>query len=109
MDPEQGLIRHRIEITVEFLVILVLQICGLAGPQRCGVVDLIVRISVLHLTVFPLLFLAEDDRNGQEMTVLLQQTFELVFLQEFLAVLSKMHDDIGSAISLFHLFQGEFR
>ena len=37
--PEEGLVAHGVELAVEFLVILVLELCGFACPQRGGVVD----------------------------------------------------------------------
>ena len=43
------------------------------------------------------------------MAVLLQQSFEFLFLQEFLAVLREMHDDIRATVLLVDFLEREFR
>ena len=59
-----------------------------------------VFIGILHLTVFPLLFLAEYHGHGHELAVFIEQFFNLVLLQEFLAVVIYMEHDVGTAVSL---------
>ena len=69
---------------------------------------MIVLVGILHLAVFPLLLLTENDRYGQEVTVLLQQTFEFVFLEEFLTIIGEMHDDVGTSILAAVVLECEF-
>ena len=73
VDPEEGLL-HRlwVELMVEGDVVLLGQFAGLLGPGGVDVVDLIVLVGVHVGAVLPLLLLAEDDGDGEELAVLIE-------------------------------------
>ena len=72
VNPEHRLIAHRVEGTVETLVVLVLQVGRCLGPQRLHIIYNIILGGIHHLLLVgrPLLFLAEGNRNSHELTVL---------------------------------------
>ena len=70
---EQRLFSHRVERPVELLVVLVGQVCRLAGPQRLNLVDHIVLVCVNIFAVLPLLLLSEENRHRHELTILVQK------------------------------------
>ena len=72
MDPEKRLLAHRVELLIEFLVILVFQLRRLAHPCGRGVVDDVVGIRIYVFAILPLLLFAESDLDRQEAAVLLQ-------------------------------------
>ena len=110
VDPEEGLVCHGVELTVEFLVVLILQFIGFVCPQWLCVVNDIVLFCFLHLFFLfvPFAFLAKGDSNGQEVTVFLEQGFYLVFFQELLAILADVHYDVGTSVFFLYFFQCEF-
>ena len=57
---------------VELYVVLILELAGLLRPGRVGVVDLVILLGIYVGTVLPLLLLAEDDGDGEELAVLVQ-------------------------------------
>ena len=100
VDPEQRLVAHGVEGAVERLVVLVLQRAWGLGPQGLYIIDDIVLVLVDHLFLFaaPLLFLAEGHRYSHELAVFLEQTFELVLVEELLAVVVDIEDDIRTTV-----------
>ena len=109
VNPKQRLVSHGEEVTVELLVVLVLQFTGLLNPQRLYIIYNIVLFCIHLLAVLPFCFLAECNGYGQEVAVLTQQVFYLVLLQKLLAVVVDVHNDAGSTVFLFHFLQGERR
>ena len=81
VNPEQGLVGYGVELAVELLVVLVLQVGRLLRPQGLSVVNHVVLLRLLLLAVLPFSLLAEDDGDGQETAVLLQQCLQFVFLE----------------------------
>ena len=109
VDPEEGLVGHRVEIAVELLVVFVLQFAGFLCPKRGGVVDDVVLGSIHLLAIFPFFLLTESHGDRKEAAILLQQGGDTAFLEEFLAVIVDVEDDVRAAVSLVCLFQGELR
>ena len=73
MDPEEWLFEGlRIELMVELYVVLILELARLLRPGRVSIVDLVVLLGIYVGTVLPLLLLAEDDGDGEELAVLVQ-------------------------------------
>ena len=109
MNPEQRFVGHRIQVTVELLVVFILQLTGLLRPDRTGIIDNIVLFRFNLLAVFPFLFLAECNRNRQEAAIFGQQAMNTRFFQKFLTVVIDIQDDIRSTVCLFSLFQSKLR
>ena len=107
--PEERFLRHGIQVAVEFLVILVGQLRGLAHPRRLGVVDDVVLVGVDILAVFPLLLLAESDLYRKKAAILLQQSANLILVQEVLVLVVDIQDDIGTPVVLGRLLQRVLR
>ena len=103
MNPEEGLVRHGIEFAIERLVVLLLEVLRLLGPERIGVVDDVVLVGVLLLAVLPFGLFAKDNIDGKETAIFLQQVADAVFLQEFLGFVVNMEDDVGTAVGLLAL------
>ena len=57
---------------VELYVVLILELARLLRPGRVSVVNLVVFLGIYVGTVLPLLLLAEDDGDGEELAVLVQ-------------------------------------
>ena len=76
MYPEQGLVLHGIEFTVEIPVVLILELARCLGPQGFNVVDDVVLVRIDLLTVLPLLFLAACYLYRQETAVFLEQCLD---------------------------------
>ena len=93
-------------MAVEGLVVFVLEVGRLAGPQWLHVVDDVVLVSVHLLSVLPFGLFAKGYRNGQEVAVLAQQAFHLVLFEEFCAVVVDVHDDVRASFCLVGLFHG---
>ena len=108
MDPEQGIVLHRLDGVVELQVVLVLEVGRHARPQGLHVVDDLVLVGILVLAVFPLLLLAEDDGHGQEAAILLQQALDAGGLEKFLLIAVEGEDDVGTALGLVTLFHLKF-
>ena len=85
---------------VELQVVLVLEVSGHARPQGFHVVDDLVLVGILIFTVLPFLFLTEDDGHGQEAAILLQQTLDACWLEEFFLIVIEGEDDIGASFGL---------
>ena len=100
VDPEQRLVAHRVERAVERLVVLVLQCRRGFRPQRLHIIDDVVLGGVHHLLLVaaPFLLLAEGDGHGHELAVLLEQALELVLVEELLAVVVDVEDDVGAVL-----------
>ena len=109
VDPEERLVGHRVELAVERLVVLILQLRGLAHPSGLGVVDDVVLVGVDILAVLPLLLLAEGDGDGQVAAVFLEQRGDLVLFEEILVVVVDVEDDVRAAVVLLRLGHFVFR
>ena len=109
VNPEQGLVGHRVEVAVERAVVLVLQFAGCARPEGVGVVDDVVLVGLHLLALLPLLLLAEGDGDGEEAAVFAQQPFEAALLKEFLAVVVDVQHDVGAALGAVGLRQRKLR
>ena len=109
VNPEQRFVLHGIKRAIELLVVLVLQRRWRLCPERLHVVDDVVFVGVLHLAVFPFLLLAEDNRYRQELTVLLQELFNLVLLKKLLAVVVDVENDVRTAVVARCILDGELR
>ena len=107
VNPEERFVGHREEVTVELLVVLVLQVGGLLCPKRLYIVYYIVFVGIHLLAVLPFSLLAKSNGNGQEVAVLAQEAFYLVLLEELLAVVVDVHHDVCAALCLLHFFQRE--
>ena len=57
---------------VELYVVLILELARLLRPGRVSIVDLVILLGIYVGTVLPLLLLAEDDGDGEELAVLVQ-------------------------------------
>ena len=100
VDIEQRVVRHRIELTIELLVILVLQVGGLACPSRRRVVDHVQLARLDLLAILPLLLLAECDRDREELAIFVQQFRNLMILKEFLVLVIDMQNNIRTTVRL---------
>ena len=105
MNPEEGLIVHGIERAIELLVVLVLQLAWGSGPERLHVVDDIVLGSLHLLAVLPLGLLAKGYGHSQELAVFVEQRLDAGLLQEFLAVVVDVEDDVRTTVFLLCFFQ----
>ena len=107
---EKRLLLHRIEFPVELLVVLLLQVRRLAGPDRVDVVDDVVFVGVDIFSVLPLLFLAEDHFDRHEAAVLGEERTDLV-LRSVVAcrIIVKIEGDFGTPSCLVALLHLEFR
>ena len=101
--PEQRFVTHRIEGTVEVLVVLILQRRRLLGPQWGSGVDDVVLVSVLHLLLIlvPLLLLAKHYRDCHELAILIEQHGELTVVKKFLTLFAHVEDDVSAVLCLF--------
>ena len=116
MDMKQGLIKtHRIELTVEFLVILFLQVGRLPGPRRVGDVNNMVFnnfgfFSAFNHFAFGIFFflntLISPKFNGhrKKFAVLVQNTFQTAFFQK----LERIFRNVKYYIRTLGLFCGFF-
>ena len=97
VNPEQRLVLHGIECAIERLVVLVLQRRRGLRPQRLHIIYNVVLGGVHHLLLVarPLLLLAEGDGHGQELAVFLQQALNLLLVEELLAVVVDVEDDVS--------------
>ena len=109
VNPEERLVGHREEVTVELLVVLVLEVGGLLCPQRLYIIYYVILVGINLLAVLPLGLFAESDGHGQEVTVLAKQSFQLVLFEELEAVIVEVHHNVCASLSLLHFFQSERR
>ena len=94
MNPEQGLVLHGVEGTVETLIVLILQ-CGRGlSPKRFYIIYNIILIGINLLAIFPFRLFAKSDGNGKELTVFVEQALDGGFLQEFLAIIVNIEDNV---------------
>ena len=94
MNPEQWVVLHWVKGVIELLVVLILQGARSFCPERLNIVDNVILISLHILTILPLGLLAESYRHGHKLAVLVQKFLNLALLQEFLAVISNVEDDV---------------
>ncbi|CUQ64893.1 Uncharacterised protein [Segatella copri] len=94
MNPEQRVVLHRIKGVIELLVVLILQCARSLGPERLHIINNVILISLHILAVLPFGLLAESNRHCHKLAVLVQKFLNLVLLQEFLAIISNMEDDV---------------
>ena len=94
VNPEQWVVLHWIEGVIELLVVLILQSARSLGPERLHIINNVILVSLHVLAVLPLRLLAEGYRHCHKLAVLVQEFLNLVFLKEFLAVVSDMENDI---------------
>ncbi len=105
---EQRLLRHRIQHAVEVGVILLFKLRGFTRPQgRCLVYDA-VFVGIDILAVFPLLLLAEHDRNRQETAIFTEQCAYAVARCELITVFCQMQNYTRTALGLVALLQSVF-
>ena len=109
VNPEQRLVGHGIEVTIEGFVVFVLQFAGLACPERSRFVDDVVFSGFYLFAVFPFLLLAESYGHGQEAAVLLQQRRDAGFFEELLAIIVDVEDNIGTAVGLVAILDSKLR
>jgi len=107
VNPEQRLVLHRIERTVEVLIVLVFQCRRCLGPQRFHAVDDVVVLRLHFLAILPFCLLAKGDRHCHELAVLIQQSRDARLLKEFLAIVSDVQHNVGTAVSLLSLLKRE--
>ena len=94
MNPEQRVVLHWIKGVIELLVVLILQGARSLCPERLNIVDNVILISLHILTILPLGLLAESYRYSHKLAILVQKFLNLALLQEFLAVISNVEDDV---------------
>ena len=106
VDVEERIFGHRVEGAVKLHVLFVGEVGRFLCPQRlCGIDDIIL-IGVDVFTVFPLLFLAEGDRNGQETAIFVKDRSDPRFVGKLFGIFAQMEDDVCTAFTfscgLFH-------
>ena len=109
VNVEERVLPHRIEGAVELVIVLFLQLGGLAGPQGLDGIDDIVLFGIHIFSVFPLLLLAEDDRHGHKLAVFVQQFLDAALGGKFAFILIDKQGDAGSPVlfvALSHLVFG---
>ena len=109
VNPEQRLFRHRVEVLVELLIVLVLQFRRFAHPGRRCLVDDVVFLGIDILPVLPFLLFAEGDRNWEEAAILSQKAGELLLVQEVLVLVVDVEDDVRTTVFLGCLLHCIFR
>ena len=76
MNPEQRIVLCWLDCMVELDVILILEVGGLARPQRLNIVDYLVLVGIDILAILPLLLLSKNNWNGHEFAVLVEQSVD---------------------------------
>ena len=109
VNPEQRIVGHRVELVVEVDVVLVLEFAWLLCPDWSCIVYHVVLGCFNLFAVLPFGLLAECNRDGEELAVFVQKFLNLVLLEELLAVVVNVENDIRTALALVCLFEGEFR
>ena len=94
VNPEQWIVLHWIESMIELLVVLILQGARSLGPERLHIINNVILVCLHVLAVLPLSLLAEGYRHCHKLAVLVQEFLNLALLEEFLAVVSDMENDI---------------
>ena len=100
VNPEQRLVGHRVQCSVESLVVIVLKCRRCLCPQRLHAVDDVVLVRVNHLFLFraPLLLLSESDWYRHELAVFVEQFLNLVLFEELFAVVADMQHDVRTSL-----------
>ena len=98
VNPEQRLVAHGVECAVEALVVLVLQCAWSLGPQGLYAVDDVVLIGINLLAVLPLGLLTKGHGHSHKLAVLVEQSLELELVEELLAVIIYIKDDVRSVL-----------
>ena len=110
VNPEQRLVHlHGVEGTVEALIVIFFQRTWCLCPERLYTVDDMILFRLHLLTVFPFGLLTEGNGYRQELTILVQQLFNLVLFKEFLAVVINIEDDITTAVIFLSILNGKLR
>ena len=110
MNPEQRFIHlHGVEGAIEQLVLFFFQCTRRFGPQRFHIVDDMILFCLYLFTVLPFRLLSESDGHRKELAILVQQLFDLTLLQELLAVVIDIENDITTAVFLFSILNGKLR
>ena len=94
VNPEQWVVLHWIKGVIELLIVLILQCARCLCPERLNIIDNVILIGLNVLAILPLGLLAESYRHGHELAVLVQKFLYLALLQELLAIISNMEDDV---------------
>ena len=105
MNPKQRLILHGIKLTIELLVILILQRRRRLHPQRLHTVNHVVLVGFHLLAVFPLGFLAKNHGHSHELAIFVEQLGQLALIQKLLAILAHVQHHIRATPSLLGLFK----
>ena len=85
VNMEKRLVRHRIQCTVELIVILLLKVRRLACPKRLYLVYLL---------------LSEEHRHWHELAILVQKALDACLFSKFLLVVSDVQCDHSTALRL---------
>ena len=109
MNPEQRVVLHRIKGVIELLVVLILQGARSLCPERLHIIDNVILICLHILAVLTLGLLAEGYRHCHKLAVLVQKLLNLALLQELLAIIINMEDDVLTTLSLVSIFDFESR
>ena len=109
MYPEQRFIRHRIQVTIELLIIFILQFAGFQCPQRITVIDDIIFVCFNLFSIFPGFLLTKSNRYGKETTIFLQQRRNAGLFQEFLTFIVNVKYYICTTVSFINVLNGELR
>ena len=109
VNPEERLVLHGIERAVELLIVFVFQRRRSLGPQGFHIIYNIIFVGFHLLAVFPLGLFAKGNRYGKELTVFLQQSFDGVLFEEFLAVVVDIKDNVGTTAFFLGFLNGELR
>ena len=109
MNPEQWVVLHWIEGVIELLIVLILQSARSLGPERLHIINNVILVSLHVLTVLPLSLFAEGYRHCHKLAVLVQEFLDLVLLEEFLAVVCNMENDVRTTLCLVCILDFESR
>ena len=109
MYPEQRFIRHRIQVTIELLIIFILQFAGLQCPQRITVIDDVIFVCFNLFSIFPVFLFTKSNRYGKKTTIFLQQRRDAGFFQEFFAFIVNVKYYICTTVSFIYVLNGELR
>ena len=109
MYPEKRVILSRLDCAIELQVVLIFQFSRLAGPQWLYIVYNLIFVGIYIFSVFPLLLLTENHRNGEEAAIFLQKCLDACLVEEFFLVIIDIEHNIGSASSFLYFVHLIFR
>ena len=109
VNIEQRLIGHRVEVAVEFRILLLFHLRRCDGPERLYIIDYIVLFGLHLFSILPILLLSKGDFNRQKAAIFVEHLTDPVIFQELLGILVDMQDHIGTSPVALSLFEGEFR